>query len=377
MCRIAYFPATHRFTREELGGIFETLENAQGGTGSGLFTFDGEKWTNGYLVDGKNAKMLAEDIPLDQAILFHARMASSGDRCKENLQPFLSDNLLLAHNGHIGALDESSFWQKYFRLSFRPSDSYVLYCLLSGKHLGSEAYPIIEEISTGHALFMARSDDDTMHVYHSKSIYVYGDLQYPRMVCSQTLPAFQKESWHQILRHDRRWQETYFTPSGAIYDCEPRIETLYSAYQYGKHDMDTDQQSSLFQGHRYNQWEEKKIHHPPLLQIPTLDSGKNGTTNMSGDSSTTIIDDSEPILPDDLVTGMIFCVDHEVYVTRVMKHLYTKCELYTKLNGKIARIKDIVEEGDGIMRPREFLVEFSDGTLLTMDEQGYGGYVGE
>lgn len=231
MCRLAYFAANHGLSEETLGLAFKELENSMGGTGSGLAIYKDGKWVDKYYVHGKGAESLAQHAHANEGcpILFHARAASSGDDCPENLMPFLHPKIILAHNGHFSELNWPSLWKVYLGTKFKPSDSYVLATILD-TFPQEQIKTLIEQFSGGHVLMVGYPGKDGIEIFHSKPLAVYGTEDEPKIFASETLvsiPSKDKNIWRQIWSK-HQWDHVTFFDKKAEYTTNPEKPYVYS-----------------------------------------------------------------------------------------------------------------------------------------------------
>lgn len=99
MCRIVYVPNSGLVDEQDLLDLFGFLETTMGGDGNGL-AFE----HNDQVLVTKSVEIHTDDLAYMAAnvggpTLFHTRRATSGGICNELCQPFVVDNMAVAHNG--------------------------------------------------------------------------------------------------------------------------------------------------------------------------------------------------------------------------------------------------------------------------------------
>ncbi len=102
MCRVAYIQS-NKIDRKLLAKLFGDLEKSAGGDGNGIGGFVDDK---PFIC--KSAKAPVEDfagVQIDRnwknGFLFHTRRASVGVVNNLNCHPFMWDNTITIHNGHV------------------------------------------------------------------------------------------------------------------------------------------------------------------------------------------------------------------------------------------------------------------------------------
>jgi len=99
MCRLAYI-VNKNVSSALLKDLFLTLEKSMGGDGNGIGGFiDGKPVVEKEIK--KTADTFVSNKAWDHGYLFHTRRASVGSIDNDNCHPFIWDNTITMHNGHI------------------------------------------------------------------------------------------------------------------------------------------------------------------------------------------------------------------------------------------------------------------------------------
>lgn len=136
MCRLALMNKSfvQQVNDIELASLFQTLDDKNGGHGMGITLAYSKNDPVTYKGINHSAIDLAQliyaeiDNPDLRYIIFHTRLASSGEICDEMCHPFSENTLYgltLAHNGVISSLSGSDTF----------SDTFILYQLLTQYNL--------------------------------------------------------------------------------------------------------------------------------------------------------------------------------------------------------------------------------------------------
>lgn len=124
MCRQAFFPPDTDVGHSKVEELLSYWMKGQGGDGAGVVGRVGDKI---HIMRGMkaNAKTLAEFMKTrgnEKGWLFHTRLASSGPKVEELVQPFVSKEWAFTHNGHWNDWDRA-FWAGVCAGTIDPADA--------------------------------------------------------------------------------------------------------------------------------------------------------------------------------------------------------------------------------------------------------------
>lgn len=99
MCRIVYMPMPGLVEEQDLLDLFLYLETKQGGEGNGLAIVYQDEILAHKGISVEVDELAYQAANMGGPTLFHTRRATSGGVCDDLCQPFVIDNMAVAHNG--------------------------------------------------------------------------------------------------------------------------------------------------------------------------------------------------------------------------------------------------------------------------------------
>lgn len=136
MCRLAYVPK-NSINESFLRLLFSFLEKANGGDGNGIGGFvNGQPfiWKSSDTKQMNALLEVAMSTNWDNGFIFHTRSASIGGISDTNCHPYVYDNTITAHNGHVLSIPaikimmlENNIWDKTRLLTATDSEIIAYY----------------------------------------------------------------------------------------------------------------------------------------------------------------------------------------------------------------------------------------------------------